>query len=238
MSLKSQTSPRLRLILLVVLCAIPSCAEAYAIIWGQRHGLTGKALRDGLDFWAGGFLALHGHLAMAVQRARLPAFPRASNTASSPIISGATRRTICSSPPDSTGSPPGTPCWPSMRFPSSSSLASSGSRARAGWLIAAVLASPACLENILEHQNAALLTALIGGGLLLLPLRPRLGGVLIGLATIKPQLGLVLPLFLLRRAPIARRLCRTFRRRPRRRLAPRLRPRRLGRLLPRHQPGS
>ena len=63
MSLKSQTSPRLRLILLVVLCAIPSCAEAYAILWGQRHGLTGKALRDGLDFWAGGFLALHGHLA-------------------------------------------------------------------------------------------------------------------------------------------------------------------------------
>ncbi len=57
MSLKSQTLPRLRLILLVVLCAIPSCAEAYAIIWGQRHGLTGKALRDGLDFWAGGFLA-------------------------------------------------------------------------------------------------------------------------------------------------------------------------------------
>ena len=74
---------------------------------------------------------------------------------------------------------------------------------QSGWLIAAVLASPAALENLLEHQNAALLTALIGGGLLLLPSRPRLGGVLIGLATMKPQLGLVLPLFLLRRAPIA-----------------------------------
>ena len=33
------------------------------IIWGEAHGLTGKALRDGLDFWGGGFLALHGHLA-------------------------------------------------------------------------------------------------------------------------------------------------------------------------------
>ncbi len=71
------------------------------------------------------------------------------------------------------------------------------------WLVAAVAASPASLENMLEHQNAALLTGLIGGGLLLLPTRPRLGGVLIGLASIKPQLGLVLPLFLLRRAPMA-----------------------------------
>jgi hypothetical protein len=46
------------------------------------------------------------------------------------------------------------------------------------------------------------MTALIGGGLLLLETRPRLGGALIGLATIKPQLGLVLPLHLLR-APAA-----------------------------------
>ena len=63
--------------------------------------------------------------------------------------------------------------------------------------------SPASLENLLEHQNAALLTALIGGGLLLVPRRPRLAGALIGLATFKPQLGLVLPLFLLRRARMA-----------------------------------
>jgi hypothetical protein len=70
-------------------------------------------------------------------------------------------------------------------------------------LIAAVATSPASLENILEGQNAALLTALIGGGLLLLARRPRLAGALIGLASIKPQLGLVLPLFLLRHAPLA-----------------------------------
>lgn len=56
---------------------------------------------------------------------------------------------------------------------------------------------------MLEHQNAALLTALLGGGILLLEARPRLAGGLIGLATIKPQLGLVLPLFLLRRSPLA-----------------------------------
>jgi hypothetical protein len=76
--------------------------------------------------------------------------------------------------------------------------------ARLPWLlILAVAASPVSFENFLEGQNAALLTALIAGGILLLPARPRLAGVFAGLASIKPQLGLVLPLFLLRRAPLA-----------------------------------
>jgi hypothetical protein len=76
--------------------------------------------------------------------------------------------------------------------------------AKLPWLlILAVAASPVSCENFLEGQNAALLTALIAGGVLLLPHRPRLAGVLAGLASIKPQLGLVLPLFLLRRAPLA-----------------------------------
>ncbi len=65
-----------------------------------------------------------------------------------------------------------------------------------------MLLAPATLENAMEHQNAALMTALIGGGLLLAQTRPRLGGALIGLASFKPQLGLVLPLYLLRRAPL------------------------------------
>jgi hypothetical protein len=67
-------------------------------------------------------------------------------------------------------------------------------------LIAAVALSPVSLESLLEHQNAALITALIGGSVLLLSARPRLAGVLGGIASIKPQLGLTLPLFLLRRS--------------------------------------
>jgi len=75
--------------------------------------------------------------------------------------------------------------------------------ARLPWLLVlAVATSPVALENILEGQNAALITALLGGGLLLLEFRPRLAGILIGLATIKPQLGLVLPLHLWRRSRI------------------------------------
>src|SRR5271168_3923034 len=63
MSPKSQIYPRSLLVALAALCAVPSCAEGIAIVWGEAHGMTGKALRDGLDFWGGGFLVLHGHLA-------------------------------------------------------------------------------------------------------------------------------------------------------------------------------
>lgn len=202
MSLKSQTSTRLKLITLVALCAIPSCAEAYAIAWGQIHGHTGKALRDGLDFWAGGFLALHGHLAMLFD-------PHAYHNFLN-LAYGKLPYHLWSYPPTyllvASGFGWLSPWHAVLAFDACSLLLLVFllrlSR-QSWWLIAAVAASPASLENILEHQNAALLTALIGGGVLLLPSRPRLGGALIGLATIKPQLGLVLPLYLLRRAPIA-----------------------------------
>ena len=36
--------------------------------------MAGKALRDGLDFWAGGFLALHGHLAVLFDHAAYQSF--------------------------------------------------------------------------------------------------------------------------------------------------------------------
>ncbi len=202
MSPKSQTWTRLKLIALVALCAIPSCAEGYAVLWGERHGQTGKALRDGLDFWAGGFLALHGHLAMLYDHLAYQDFLTGQY--------GALPYHLWSYPPNylllASGFGWLSPWHAVLAFDACSLvllvclLRWSG---QSGWLIAAVVASPASLESLLEHQNAALLTALIGGGLLLLP-RRRLGaGVLIGLATIKPQLGLVLPLYLLRRAPSA-----------------------------------
>jgi hypothetical protein len=72
MERKSQT----RLVLLAVLCAVPSLVEGAAVVWGQAHGMTGKALRDGLDFWAGGFLALHGHVAMLFDQTAYDGFLR------------------------------------------------------------------------------------------------------------------------------------------------------------------
>ncbi len=59
-----------------------------------------------------------------------------------------------------------------------------------------LLAFPAVFINTGGGQNGFLTTALISGALLLLQSRPALAGVLIGLLTIKPQLGLLLPLAL------------------------------------------
>ena len=61
----------------------------------------------------------------------------------------------------------------------------------------ALLLAPASIMNIAEGQNGFLSAALLCGGLLTLPTRPLLAGVLIGLLSYKPQLGILLPLVLL-----------------------------------------
>jgi hypothetical protein len=202
MNVKSQTRVRAGLLLLAVLCVLPSLGEAYAVAWGNAHGMTGKALRDGLDFWAGGFLALHG---------------QASAVFDPPEYTGFVTGLFGKLPPHIWSYPPNylllasgfgwlAPWHAVLAFDVLSLALLVFVLRLAGqnwWLVAAVAACPASFENLLEGQNAALVTALIGGGILLLDKRPRLGGVLVGLASIKPQLGLVLPLFLLRRAQVA-----------------------------------
>jgi hypothetical protein len=71
-------------------------------------------------------------------------------------------------------------------------------RAAKPWLASVVLLlSPAALTNLGGGQNGFLSGALLCGGLLLLERRPYLAGILFGLLTYKPQLGLVLPFVLL-----------------------------------------
>lgn len=65
---------------------------------------------------------------------------------------------------------------------------------RAGYLLAA--AFPAVLANFVVGQNGFLTAALIGGALVLLERRPILAGVLLGLLTYKPHLGLLFPVAL------------------------------------------
>ena len=60
-----------------------------------------------------------------------------------------------------------------------------------------VLAFPPVLVTVTHGQTAFLVAALLGGGLLLVDKRPWLAGVLIGLATMKPQFGLLIPIALL-----------------------------------------
>jgi hypothetical protein len=199
---KSQfPAPRL-LALIVGLCTLPSVYEAMAIGWGYRHGMTGKALRDGVDFWAGGFLLRNGQVPMLFDHTAYQAFltglfgPQGFHMWSYPPTYGLIAALFAALPP-----------WPAALCYDGASLLVLALVLRfAGksWgFVLCMLLAPATLENALEHQNAALLTALIGGGLLMLEKRPRMAGVLMGLATFKPQLGLVLPLNIVRRSPIA-----------------------------------
>ncbi len=59
------------------------------------------------------------------------------------------------------------------------------------------LAFPATYVNLIHGQNGFLSAALLGGAILLLDRRPLLAGVLIGLLSFKPHLGVLLPLALM-----------------------------------------
>jgi alpha-1,2-mannosyltransferase len=194
------------ILIVVILSVLPSLGEGYAILWGAHHGYVGESLRDGLDFWVGGWLVWHHQILTVFDPSAYSQF----------IIHGFSipGRSI---PVHMWSYPPNyllvaslfgwmSPWKAILCFDvlSLMLLAIVLRLAKESWLfIAAILCSPVALENILEGQNAALMTALIGGGLLLLPVRPRLAGALIGLASIKPQLGVTLPIYIFRRSPIA-----------------------------------
>jgi hypothetical protein len=59
-----------------------------------------------------------------------------------------------------------------------------------------VLLAPAVAVNVFYGQNGFLTTALLIGGLSALDRRPVLAGVLFGILTVKPQLGLLIPIIL------------------------------------------
>src|SRR5712675_1882254 len=59
------------------------------------------------------------------------------------------------------------------------------------------LAFPVVLTNILVGQNGFLTASLIGGTLYLMPARPVLAGICLGLLSYKPQYGLLFPLVLI-----------------------------------------
>lgn len=62
---------------------------------------------------------------------------------------------------------------------------------------AAILLSPAMMMNALLGQNGALTTALLVAGLWHAPKRPWLAGLLFGLLSMKPHLGMLVPVCLL-----------------------------------------
>jgi alpha-1,2-mannosyltransferase len=64
------------------------------------------------------------------------------------------------------------------------------------WLVVALAISPVLWVNLNFGQLGLILAFLFVGALRLLPTKPVIAGVMIGLLTIKPQLGLLLPLVL------------------------------------------
>lgn len=64
-------------------------------------------------------------------------------------------------------------------------------------MLALLLCAPSTLVNTVGGQNGFMTAALMVGGVLALDRRPLLAGLLFGLLTAKPQLGLVLPLALI-----------------------------------------
>lgn len=86
-------------------------------------------------------------------------------------------------------------CWLSFTF---AGIAATLRRVDIGWIgILGLLFSPAAIVNICSGQNGFLSAALLGGGLLLLDKRPIAAGILIGLLSYKPQLGLLIPCLLI-----------------------------------------
>jgi hypothetical protein len=71
-----------------------------------------------------------------------------------------------------------------------------GTRVRAN-LFWFVLLAPTTIITLVQGQNGLLTSALVVGGMRVMRARPVLGGVLLGLATIKPQIGILVPLALL-----------------------------------------
>ena len=71
-----------------------------------------------------------------------------------------------------------------------------GTRARTV-LLWFVLLAPVTLICLGQGQNGLLTSALIVGGMRMMGERPVLGGLLLGLATIKPQLGVLIPIALI-----------------------------------------
>ena len=65
------------------------------------------------------------------------------------------------------------------------------------YALIALMLAPACLINAVGGQMGFLSAALFLGGILAIDRRPILAGVLFGLLTFKPQLGLLLPFVLL-----------------------------------------
>lgn len=191
-------------LLLGALVGLPSgVAIAVAYFWPDANLMEPQGFyfgRDFLNYWMGGRLALFGEVEAAYDVSRYNALLRARF---SPEQSGM----AFSYPPHALpllalfGALPYLAAyvvWCLLGAIGFVGVALGGRPARdEKALLAAHLLAPIVWVNVIFGQLGLLLAVLFVGALRALPRRPALAGILMGVLTIKPQLGLLLPLALL-----------------------------------------
>jgi hypothetical protein len=186
--------------LLLVLCVVPSLHYGW-LLWSGWPGsifapTNALVVRDFVNLWAGGRLLLAGDLETLFSPAAYDAWLKASFGPRLDL------HTWSYPPPALALALPFAllPLVPGFLVWTAGTIAALGLVLRAGGMgaaaLAAVLLSPASLENALAGQNGALFAAVLAGGLAFAERRPWLAGMLLGLLLLKPQLGLLVPVAL------------------------------------------
>lgn len=177
-------------LLIVSLSALAVIVQR-AVLWfidGQFY-----LLGDGLNLWTGAHMALTGQIAKVFDPGAYTTWFQVHYGGDMHVWSYPPSFLLVALPFGLLSPAVGLVCYDLLGFAALlAALRASG----VGWrLMAAVLFCPAALTNVSGHQNGALFAAFMIGGLFLAEARPYLAGILIGLLTMKPQLGLLVPIF-------------------------------------------
>lgn len=144
---------------------------------------------DFISFWAAGKLALAGQAPLAYDFAAHRAVELQATSVAGIPFGYPPAFLIPAAPFALLAYPLAAPLWVVATW-AAFAVAVRRWRREAFWL---AMAMPPVLLNAITGQAGFLIAALFVGGAGLLPKRPLLGGVLLGLIVLKPQLGLVIP---------------------------------------------
>ena len=181
--------------------AVAACVYLVDLWQRTRQHLTNGAGRpfgdDFINFWSGGFLALHGRASQVYDFSGFHAFEQ--SIAGAPIdfyhYSYPPVLLALTAPLALIPYVPALFVWLGASWYGFYRALRLAMPSGGAMLLA--LGTPAVFINAVGGQNGAWTAALIGGGLTLLDRRPTLAGVLFGLLVVKPQLALLLPVALL-----------------------------------------
>jgi alpha-1,2-mannosyltransferase len=186
----------------------PSLMIALTVFWPGQDLISSRGYyvgQDFMNFWMAGHLAIEGHVTdiYNVDPDHLDAY----NAAVQSLFPKAHGFLNFSYPPHILpllaviGALPygvALAAWQVVGLAGFLIVSSAGAeRAKAGELMKAALLSPVVVLVVTVGQASFFIAMLFVGGLAVLPRRPALAGVLFGLLTLKPQLGLLLPAALL-----------------------------------------